>query len=57
MYSLSSVRDCFIKSNSIKLRMDAVIKEYYSLKAVDFVKESKKLFEVREKNNEQYCNQ
>lgn len=29
--------------------MDAVIKEYYSLKAVDFVKESKKLSEVREK--------
>jgi len=29
--------------------MDAAIKEYYSLMALDFVKESKKLPEVRKK--------
>lgn len=46
-YSLSSFGRLVYQ---IKLRMDAAIKEYYSLKAVDFVKESKELpEEVRKK--------
>ena len=43
MYSLSSVRDCFIKSNQIKLRMDAVIKEYLQFEGSRFCQRIKEI--------------